>query len=139
MRPCVCNSQVGRVDHTLHISVLLIFSRNPETPQSRSFTLETRSNASTMPRKRSRAKKREVTVAVVNGTNSTPTPSLTDAISSELQTVTLNGNGKPGKRDIASEFNDYFGTVSNLANWQMLCRDVGVEEGLASITQCKKV
>jgi hypothetical protein len=44
---------------------------------------------------------------------------------------------KKGRRNIAAEFNNYFGSEYNLANWQRLCRDLGVQEG-SSITQCKK-
>lgn len=91
-----------------------------------------------MSRKRSRAKKCEATAAIANGTNAPPAPSSTNDISTGLELLKLQDRDKPHKRDIVSEFNDYFGTVSNLANWQMLCRDVGVEEELTSITQCRK-
>ncbi|PMD31358.1 hypothetical protein L207DRAFT_384311, partial [Hyaloscypha variabilis F] len=42
------------------------------------------------------------------------------------------------RSNIVSEFNRYFGNANNLGNWQRLCRDVGIEENLASITKCKQ-
>jgi hypothetical protein len=43
------------------------------------------------------------------------------------------------KRNIVAEFERYFGEVSKLENWQRLCADVGIEDDLPSLTQCKKV
>ena len=40
---------------------------------------------------------------------------------------------------IIDAFNDYFGEVSQLANWQRLCADLDIEPMPTSITQCKKV
>jgi hypothetical protein len=51
------------------------------------------------------------------------------------------GPGRPTKRNIVKEFDVYFGNTSKLANWQMLCRDLGIEgeDELNSITKCKQV
>jgi hypothetical protein len=46
---------------------------------------------------------------------------------------------KKQKRDIAVEFNDYFGDASKLVNWQRLCTDVGIEEKPSSLTACRNV
>ena len=43
------------------------------------------------------------------------------------------------KRDIVGEFSRYFGEETKLANWQRLCRDVGIEDGLQSVTKCREV
>jgi hypothetical protein len=43
------------------------------------------------------------------------------------------------KRKIVAEFDRYFGDVSKLENWQRLCADVGIEDDLPSMNQCKKV
>jgi len=43
------------------------------------------------------------------------------------------------KRDIVGEFSRYFGEKTKLANWQRLCRDVGIEDGLQSVTKCREV
>ena len=48
-------------------------------------------------------------------------------------------NPRPPRRDIAFEFSSYFGNESNLANWQRLCRDLGVTEELRSVYQCRDV
>ncbi|KAK4240918.1 hypothetical protein C8A03DRAFT_12760 [Achaetomium macrosporum] len=45
--------------------------------------------------------------------------------------------GKKKTRSIVQEFNDYFGT-GTLDDWQRLCRDVGLEGDLSSITKCRK-
>src|SRR6266536_5661922 len=39
------------------------------------------------------------------------------------------------KRDIVGEFARYFGEESKLANWQRLCRDVGIKDDLPSVTK----
>jgi len=43
------------------------------------------------------------------------------------------------KTTVVNAWQDYFGNESQLANWQRLCADVGLEEVPRSITQCKKV
>jgi len=44
------------------------------------------------------------------------------------------------RRDIVSEFEAYFGSDNTkLENWQMVCRDVGIQGELKSITACRKV
>jgi hypothetical protein len=43
------------------------------------------------------------------------------------------------RRNIVGEFDRYFGEVSKLENWQRLCVDIGIEDDLTSIKQCKKV
>lgn len=40
---------------------------------------------------------------------------------------------------IAEHFDDYFGEDTLLQNWQKLCRDLGLQENLPSITKCRKV
>jgi len=46
---------------------------------------------------------------------------------------------KKNKRNIADEFDRYFGNASELENWQRLCRDVGVQGDLPSMKQCRLV
>lgn len=46
---------------------------------------------------------------------------------------------KARSRNIVKEFGDYFGNESKLANWQMLCSDVGIEGDLSSLNKCKAV
>lgn len=45
---------------------------------------------------------------------------------------------KKKSRPIVEEFNTYFG-AGTLQDWQRLCRDVGINGDLPSITQCRKV
>ncbi|KAH8676519.1 hypothetical protein BGZ60DRAFT_371764 [Tricladium varicosporioides] len=40
--------------------------------------------------------------------------------------------------DVVEEWDRYFGSEDNLENWQRLCRDVGIDDELPSIRQCKK-
>jgi hypothetical protein len=42
-------------------------------------------------------------------------------------------------KNIAREFERYFGSDTKLENWVRLCRDVGIEGELPSITKCKQV
>ncbi|QSZ33797.1 hypothetical protein DSL72_005369 [Monilinia vaccinii-corymbosi] len=44
------------------------------------------------------------------------------------------------QRDIAADFDRYFGNQSVLANWQRLCHDVRIEgaDGLRSIRACRE-
>ncbi|KAF4631442.1 hypothetical protein G7Y89_g6692 [Cudoniella acicularis] len=42
------------------------------------------------------------------------------------------------RRDVVEEFDRYFGNASNLANWQRLCWDVGIEEDLNSVRKCRQ-
>jgi hypothetical protein len=44
-----------------------------------------------------------------------------------------------GRRDIIFEFNAYFGDETKLENWQRMCRDIGIEDYVPSITKCKTV
>ncbi|KAL2139996.1 hypothetical protein VTI28DRAFT_4426 [Corynascus sepedonium] len=44
---------------------------------------------------------------------------------------------KKKSRRIVEEFNTYFG-AGTLQDWQRLCRDVGINGDLPSITQCRK-
>jgi hypothetical protein len=46
---------------------------------------------------------------------------------------------KKNKRNIADEFDRYFGNASKLENWQRLCKDVGVQGDLPSVKQCRMV
>ncbi|KAA8574117.1 hypothetical protein EYC84_005639 [Monilinia fructicola] len=46
--------------------------------------------------------------------------------------------GKTKKKNVVSLWEDYFGNETQLANWQKLCVDVGMEEIPTSITQCRK-
>ncbi|KAI9048265.1 hypothetical protein LZ554_008060 [Drepanopeziza brunnea f. sp. 'monogermtubi'] len=46
-------------------------------------------------------------------------------------------NPKKPRRDIVDQFSRYFGNESKVANWVRLCRDVGIQEDLKSIRQCK--
>ncbi|TAQ89220.1 hypothetical protein B7494_g2451 [Chlorociboria aeruginascens] len=46
---------------------------------------------------------------------------------------------KVKKKNVAGAFDDYFGDVSMLGNWQKLCADVGIQEMPGSITKCRKV
>lgn len=44
------------------------------------------------------------------------------------------------KKNIAREFNKYFGDVSKLANWQRFCQDIGLNvDELTSLSKCKQV
>ena len=49
--------------------------------------------------------------------------------------------GPTGKKikNIVREFERYFGSDTKLENWVRLCRDVGIEGELPSITKCKQV
>ncbi len=55
------------------------------------------------------------------------------------------GKGKKGKKQkpnhtkVFEEWKAYFGAESNLANWQRLCGDLGLDDNLPSITKCKQV
>jgi hypothetical protein len=42
-------------------------------------------------------------------------------------------------KNIAREFERYFGSDTKLENWVRLCRDVGIEGELPSISKCKQV
>ncbi|RAL66261.1 hypothetical protein DID88_005932 [Monilinia fructigena] len=46
--------------------------------------------------------------------------------------------GKTKKKNVVGLWSDYFGNETQLANWQRLCVDVGMEEVPTSITQCRK-
>ncbi|KAJ5038711.1 uncharacterized protein L3040_006391 [Drepanopeziza brunnea f. sp. 'multigermtubi'] len=46
-------------------------------------------------------------------------------------------NPKKPRRDIVDQFRRYFGNESEVANWVRLCRDVGIQEDLKSIRQCR--
>ncbi|KAH8804402.1 hypothetical protein F5884DRAFT_680453 [Xylogone sp. PMI_703] len=48
------------------------------------------------------------------------------------------GKKRTVKRDIVKDFTTYFGEESKLANWQKLCRDLGMLEIPPSITKCRK-
>ena len=43
------------------------------------------------------------------------------------------------KNNIVVSFNNYFGNITRLENWQKLCRDVGLDNDLSSIAKCKQV
>lgn len=43
------------------------------------------------------------------------------------------------KRNIVEDFARYFGNESQLANWQRLCRDIGLRSDLPSIKKCRAV
>lgn len=43
------------------------------------------------------------------------------------------------RRDIAREFENYFGNETVLANWQRLMADLGLEDDFSSIAKCKAV
>ncbi|KAJ8071679.1 hypothetical protein OCU04_001998 [Sclerotinia nivalis] len=45
---------------------------------------------------------------------------------------------KTKKNTVVGLWEDYFGNETQLANWQRLCVDVGMEETPTSITQCRK-
>jgi hypothetical protein len=49
--------------------------------------------------------------------------------------------GPTGKKikNIVREFERYFGNDTKLENWVRLCRDVGIESELTSISKCKQV
>ena len=42
-------------------------------------------------------------------------------------------------KNIVREFERYFGSDTKLESWVRLCRDVGIEGELPSITKCKQV
>jgi hypothetical protein len=86
-----------------------------------------------MSRKRSAAKKRAAAAAA----NAAPAPSHPSDISTGVGRLSLEQN--PRKRNIVKEFDSYFGNTSDLANWQRLCHDLGIEGELPSISKCKKV
>ncbi|KAK4193331.1 hypothetical protein QBC35DRAFT_102937 [Podospora australis] len=41
-------------------------------------------------------------------------------------------------RDVAAEFDTYFGSASKLENWQRLCADIGLEGDFGSLTKCRR-
>ena len=44
------------------------------------------------------------------------------------------------KKNVVREFDNYFGDVSKLANWQRFCKDIGLDiDELTSLSKCKKV
>jgi hypothetical protein len=43
------------------------------------------------------------------------------------------------RKTVVKEFDNYFGDANELANWQRLCMDLGMEHAPDSISQCKKV
>jgi len=45
---------------------------------------------------------------------------------------------KTKKKTVVGAWKDYFGDEGQLANWQKLCTDVGMDEIPTSITQCRK-
>jgi hypothetical protein len=74
-------------------------------------------------------------------TPSAPTPTSTDE-GKEAPAVNIaepKQSKKTKKKTVVGEWKDYFGNETNLANWQRLCTDVGIEELPTSITQCRKV
>lgn len=62
-------------------------------------------------------------------------------ISTGLENLKLGDRpaGPKPKRNIVAEFDEYIGNDNDLANWQRMCRDVGIKEDLRSKTQCRKV
>lgn len=69
-----------------------------------------------------------------------PETILAFAMSSmSLDRAALKPKAKNLRRDIAIEFDRYFGNTSKVDNWVRLCRDVGIHEELRSIRQCKLV
>ncbi|TVY48025.1 hypothetical protein LOCC1_G001074 [Lachnellula occidentalis] len=57
-----------------------------------------------------------------------------------LSIVQVDALGPPklNKKNIAGEFNRYFGDVSKLENWQRFCQDIGLDvEELTTLTKCK--
>ncbi|PBP27716.1 hypothetical protein BUE80_DR001235 [Diplocarpon rosae] len=61
-------------------------------------------------------------------------------LTSAMSSMTLGSDlSRPARRNIVNQFNRYFGEESKLANWVRLCRDVGIQEDLESITQCRLV
>lgn len=43
------------------------------------------------------------------------------------------------RKTVVNDFNQYFGAVSKLKNWQALCKDLSIEPVPTSLTQCRKV
>jgi hypothetical protein len=43
------------------------------------------------------------------------------------------------RKTVVREFDKYFGKSNELANWQRLCTDLGIEHTPESISKCKKV
>ncbi|PQE29306.1 transcription factor Zn C2H2 protein [Rutstroemia sp. NJR-2017a BBW] len=71
---------------------------------------------------------------------SVPTPASTNK-SKEAPAVNIpepKQSKKTRKKTVVGDWEDYFGNETNLANWQRLCTDVGIEELPTSITQCRK-
>ncbi|PBP15552.1 hypothetical protein BUE80_DR013717 [Diplocarpon rosae] len=65
-------------------------------------------------------------------------PGVEVFLTSAMSGMTLgNDLSTPARRNIVNEFNRYFGDESKLANWVRLCRDVGIQEDLKSITKCR--
>ncbi|CAD6454029.1 7237c18b-d525-4c96-a596-3bad317ebf0e [Sclerotinia trifoliorum] len=60
-----------------------------------------------------------------------PKETVTDASSKQKSMKTK-------KNTVVGLWEDYFGNETQLANWQRLCVDVGMEEIPTSITQCRK-
>jgi hypothetical protein len=85
----------------------------------------------TMPKK---SKPQTLAITAPAKHESSNTPNLTIQLA-------IRGTPNPTKprRDIASEFNAYFGNATNLQNWQRLCHDIGLEDDLPSITSCRQV
>ena len=74
------------------------------------------------------------------GTKRDTQPATLSKVSPKLSSGTkVKSEASTSKRNIVAEFDGYFGKESRLANWQRLCRDVGIEDELRSITQCRNV
>jgi len=77
--------------------------------------------------------------------NGRSTTSLEDNMANlDLGGVILRSPSPPGPtgkkiKNIVREFERYFGSDTKLENWVRLCRDVGIEGELPSITKCKQV
>ncbi|KAI9645466.1 hypothetical protein NHQ30_006205 [Ciborinia camelliae] len=56
----------------------------------------------------------------------------------KLETTKTKTKIKTKKNTVVGLWEDYFGNETQLANWQRLCIDVGMEEIPTSITQCRK-
>ena len=72
--------------------------------------------------------------------NKKPVDSLTGlAIAHHPKNTSANPQMSRHRRDIAREFENYFGNETVLANWQRLMEDLGLKDDFSSIKKCKTV
>lgn len=68
-------------------------------------------------------------------TSATPGPTPSPIPSSTPSPTPL----KLTRKTVVGQFARYFGSEDKLDNWQRFCRDIGIEDDLKSVTQCRLV